>query len=732
MAKIIGNTTSTTMAMPHILTEEEVLQIVGGEGSYRGQNGYYIQAINTKEKWIVLSDSTTKPGFPEIGSNVLDPSILIAPYTGIYEVTSDRDVTITNDIGHIVTIATGETKYFYLIKGQNKLTVSNDSIITFNRLEENGMSYEGELETPSMPLTSSKPDKVTVNSSVRVNDTVSVKVDIEEAGIYYIKLQINDGYQNLIRVETDTGFYGTIQQYQFGWNSFEDGDGATDMLMVYLRAGENTFNITNIGTSSSYINTLAVSITKDLIEEEPEYMDQCSINHCKVAPVYTSSTWAYAAQNQTGYFNGYAGGTNTSDELAPGESVEITVENMPYTGVYAFQLFIENIYNGEIASVRVMTEDGYYSDYELTQIDSWTNRMTPPKDMPLYMKTGDNKVRIINIGNSTVKLDDTDCGRLDAQGADKSLDFMGLIKNDNPIQYIFSDYDTGYEVGDEFSILNGPPYDFCGYISNIEDGKIYYEEDLPFNVLDTSSGKNLDHVFFVPSKPHIGLVTIVDNAFATGLGAIAAGKTSFASGMDTIAGGGHSVVGGRRTYAAYCSVAFGLDTHAKGRYTFTAGRNTRALGEYSTALNMNSIARGEGAFAHGKGAEADTEAMEAGGKWNATTEGKLLVYGNGLDYNHRSDAYILDWDGNGWYRGGLKIGGDSPYEADDVLVRSQIIDLIRQYSSDVDLSNYTTQAQVNSIVNDKLDKDYMTAWEVNHAIDTKISNAITSLIGGSY
>ncbi len=761
MAKIIGNTTSTTMAMPHILTEEEVVQLIAensireiedgsvsyeklsedltkrlvGEDTYIGHNAYYIEAINTAEKWIKLSESTTKPDYPNIGSNVKDKSLVNAPYAGVYEATSNRTVTITNETGHTVTLEEGETKYFYLIKGHNELLVSNEAIVTFNKLDGNGLSYEDELTIATTPLTSDNQDKVSIASSLSVNGTITVTANITKAGIYYIQLQFHDSNQNLISIETDTGFCGNIQQYRYGWNFLEFGEDSSDLLMVYLREGENTFHITNKGSVGSYINTLAIYSTGDL-GDDPQYTNQFSISSCKVTPAYTSSKWTYSAQDQAGYFNRYAGGTDTNDELAPGDSVEITAENMPYTGVYAFQLYVESISGGDVANVRVLTEDGYYSDYELTQSGCWTNRMTPPKDMPIYLREGDNTIRIINIGASTIKLDDTDCGRLDAQGADKSLDFIDLVRKEEVIQYKRIDYDTGYAIGDEFSILNGPAYDFCGYISQVEGNKIYYEDDLPFNVLDTSSGKSLDHIFFVPSKPHLGLVTIVTNAYATGIGAKATGKTSFASGMDTIAGGGHSVVGGRRTYASYCSTAFGLDTYAKGRYAFTAGRNTRALGEYSTALNMNSIARGEGAFAHGKGTQANTEAMEAGGMWNETTGGKIVVYGNGTPNADgsviRSDAYTLDWNGIGWYAGGLKIGGSSQDDAEDVLVRSQIISLINQYSSNVDLSNYTTWAQVNSIVNDKLDKDYYTAFEVNNIIDTKISNAITSLIGGSY
>jgi len=476
----------------------------------------------------------------------------------------------------------------------------------------------------------------------------------------------------------------------------------------------DSLNIKNIGSDVimghkgyyiSSINTKEKCIVLSDSETKPDY-----------PYIGSPAQWVYAAQNQERYFNNYAGGTNTDNELAPGESVEITVENMPYTGVYAFQLYIESITGGDVANVRVITEDGYYSDYELTQSGTWTNRMEPPKDMPLYMKEGDNKVRIINIGTSIVKLDDTDCGRLDFRGANASLDFMYMIKNesDEPEDPSQDNYDLGYAVGDEFSMVNGAHYDFCGTITNIEGKKIYYEEDLPFNKVDKTTNDFDDHIFFVPSKPDVGVVDIVTIAFANGIGTKAAGKASCGGGRNNIAGGDYSFVAGRNNLASYCAAALGLNTQAKGRYTFSAGYFAKALGEYSVAINNYTIAKGENSFAHGYGTLATGDNMVAGGKCNLTEDGVIVVYGSGTSWDKRRDAYILDWNGVGWYAGGLKIGGSSRDDAEDVLVRSQVLELIRQNSNNIDLSNYYNRTQVESL------------------IDTKISNAITSLIGGSY
>ena len=65
-----------------------------------------------------------------------------APYAGVYQVTSDKAVTLTNETGHTVTLAAGETDYFYLIKGNNNMTISDETAaLTFTSLDNNGLDY---------------------------------------------------------------------------------------------------------------------------------------------------------------------------------------------------------------------------------------------------------------------------------------------------------------------------------------------------------------------------------------------------------------------------------------------------------------------------------------------------------------------------------------------------------------------------------------------------------------
>ena len=85
--------------------------------------------------------------------------------------------------------------------------------------------------------------------------------------------------------------------------------------------------------------------------------------------------------------------------------------------------------------------------------------------------------------------------------------------------------------------------------------------------------------------------------------------------------------------------------NAVGMYSFATGRQTYANGIYSRADGFGTIANGNTQHADGKYNIEDTE------------EKYIYIVGNGASQDARSNAYTLDWDGNGWFAGGLKVGG---------------------------------------------------------------------------
>ncbi|MBQ7792217.1 MAG: hypothetical protein IJ367_01830, partial [Clostridia bacterium] len=227
-----------------------------------------------------------------------------APYAGVYEVTSDKDVTLTNETGHTVTLAAGATDYFYLIKGNNNITGIDDATLTFTALEGNGMDYLAEVDAGTAPISTlhtymgpTAEGTNVVDYYVSADGTVGVGADYVQiaagsaatfevtmtegnAGIYYLNIQLNDNNTNTVRIETSTGHYGEIGQYQWGWN-YLFAQGTTDIENVYLREGLNTITVINNGSAPATVGGIRLSRTSSLVGNA-DYDDQLNLANCKV------------------------------------------------------------------------------------------------------------------------------------------------------------------------------------------------------------------------------------------------------------------------------------------------------------------------------------------------------------------------------------------------------------------------------------------------------------------
>lgn len=143
-----------------------------------------------------------------------------------------------------------------------------------------------------------------------------------------------------------------------------------------------------------------------------------------------------------------------------------------------------------------------------------------------------------------------------------------------------------------------------------------------------------------------------EGSHAEGYGTNASGSYSHAEGMATKSSGMYSHVEGdnstasaRASHAEGCSTASGDYSHAEGNstasgtYSHTEGRGTRTSGEASHVQGRYNIEDTENKYAH--------------------------IVGNGGDYNARSNAHTLDWEGNAWYQGDVYIGSTSGTNRDE-------------------------------------------------------------------
>jgi hypothetical protein len=190
------------------------------------------------------------------------------------------------------------------------------------------------------------------------------------------------------------------------------------------------------------------------------------------------------------------------------------------------------------------------------------------------------------------------------------------------------------------------------------------------------------------------------DSHAEGISTNAKGSNSHAEGSSTNAIGASSHAEGAASHAeGYASHAEGFDTkatgyssHAEGRYTNAKGDGSHAEGFDTKATGHSSHAEGgytkaEGYASHAEGyyTHALSRSQHVQGEYNIPDpeynvddpeqRGKYVhIVGNGDAYNNRSNAHTLDWNGVGWYQGGLQIGGNAQDDgAKNVLVEGDAI-----------------------------------------------------------
>ena len=163
---------------------------------------------------------------------------------------------------------------------------------------------------------------------------------------------------------------------------------------------------------------------------------------------------------------------------------------------------------------------------------------------------------------------------------------------------------------------------------------------------------------------------------------VASDKFSHAEGCNTTASGNQSHAEG------YGTIAFGWGSHAEGLETkanyegaHAEGSNTIASGATSHAEGTATKAIGYASHAEGYNTIASGESQHVQGKYNIedTSNKYVHIVGKGISNSKRSNAHTLDWEGNAWYAGTLKLGGTSYDDASEVALKSDI--------QNIDISN---------------------------------------------
>ena len=169
-------------------------------------------------------------------------------------------------------------------------------------------------------------------------------------------------------------------------------------------------------------------------------------------------------------------------------------------------------------------------------------------------------------------------------------------------------------------------------------------------------------------------------AHAEGYEATASGYVSHAEGYKTKATEDYSHAEGGSTTASqdyahaegYQTEASGYYAHAEGYWAkatqnaaHAEGYYTNATGSYSHAEGSYATASGSNSHAEGYGTKASSGNAHVQGKYNVddTSSTYAHIVGNGSGDTSRSNAHTIDWNGVGWFAGGVKVGGTGQDDA---------------------------------------------------------------------
>lgn len=122
------------------------------------------------------------------------------------------------------------------------------------------------------------------------------------------------------------------------------------------------------------------------------------------------------------------------------------------------------------------------------------------------------------------------------------------------------------------------------------------------------------------------------------------------------------------------SAAINNNTTASGSYSFATGDSTVASGQSSFATGQNTKATAPDSTAEGLGTSADSSYQHVQGKYNIKDSSNVYadIIGNGTADGSRSNAYSLDWAGNGYFAGNLYVGSGTNANGTRVAKETQI------------------------------------------------------------
>lgn len=249
----------------------------------------------------------------------------------------------------------------------------------------------------------------------------------------------------------------------------------------------------------------------------------------------------------------------------------------------------------------------------------------------------------------------------------------------------------GLRVGDVCSVMLSSFAPECGSIVEMTNTSITLKGKIPDDVLEKykydlhleDPEKNILRPIREFGDDDIGDVYVGSFSNAGGRYTRTFGIASKSDGKFTTAESSYADAGGYGTRAGYGAMSRGLNTYAKGHYSIADGDETLAEGHTSRAHRKGSVASAQFAVADGFFVKARSVLQRVFGKYNVEDDkGKYeeIVGAGYVDYDgieHPKNIRTLDWNGLGWYRKGIKIGGENQDDpnAVDVLTSKDSLEI---------------------------------------------------------
>lgn len=279
-------------------------------------------------------------------------------------------------------------------------------------------------------------------------------------------------------------------------------------------------------------------------------------------------------------------------------------------------------------------------------------------------------VKSVNGKTGAINLIASDVNAEKAGAVAAAIDAL-RIKNGNnsSIRSAYSaEDDSEYSIGYKAIALG---------ISSKASGSMSYAEGFSTTASGSSSHAEGDETIASGSSSHAeGYNTTANGnmSHAEGTNTTASGSSSHAEGGGTTASETYSHAEGCNTTASgEKSHAEGFNTDASGEQSHAEGDSTAASGEQSHAEGSWTVASGNSSHAEGYYTIASSDDQHVQGRHNIQdTDNKYAhIVGNGTSGAACSNAHTLDWDGLGWFAGGLKIGGTGQDDENAVSVLTE-------------------------------------------------------------